>query len=514
MRPESDLLANRYRLASLIAGGGMGQVWRGRDLLLDRPVAVKVLREQFAADPVFRARFRAEAQHAALLTHPHIAGVFDYGEVPAEAGGAPLAYLVMELVEGESLADLLARERFLDAARTVDIVRQAADGLAAAHAAGVVHRDIKPANLLVTPRGTVKLTDFGIARSASSVAVTGTGQVIGTAHYFSPEQAAGGQSTPASDVYALGAVAYECLAGRRPFEAENPVQVAVMHIRDEPAPLPAGIPADVRALVERAMAKDPAVRFPDGAALRDAATTVAAGVSAGPAGAPATAPATALRRPAATAVMPVVGPGTMPGGAPPPVPRGRRRRAIPVVAALVALLAVAVAVVVAALPAGSGPPSTGEAPATTTPAGIQLLADEYLGRPVAEVQAELVGRGLDVELVPLEAAGLPSGSVTAVDPTGLLAPGDLVRLTYAVPPVPLPPPTPEPPPVDERDEEERKVDEEERKRLEEERKQQEEQERKADEEERKRLEEERKEEQKRLEEERKRLEEQQQEDDD
>ncbi|TFV52406.1 protein kinase, partial [Blastococcus sp. TF02A_35] len=278
MNPQPGLLAGRYRLTSLIAGGGMGQVWRGHDTLLDRPVAVKVLRDQYAGDATFRTRFRAEAQHAALLTHPHIAAVFDYGEVPAGAGAPASAYLVMELVEGESLADVLAREGRLDAARTVDVVRQAADGLAAAHSAGIVHRDVKPANILVTPRGTVKITDFGIARSASSVAVTGTGQVIGTAHYFSPEQAGGGQATPASDVYALGAVAYECLAGRRPFEAENPVQIAVMHLRDEPAPLPPEVPDGVRALVGRAMAKDPAARFPDGAALRDAADRLAAGL--------------------------------------------------------------------------------------------------------------------------------------------------------------------------------------------------------------------------------------------
>ena len=475
MRPERDLLADRYRLTSLIAGGGMGQVWRGRDLLLDRPVAVKVLREQFAADAVFRSRFRAEAKHAALLTHPHIAAVFDYGEVPAGPGGPPLAYLVMELVEGESLADLLARQRSLDAARTLDIVRQAADGLAAAHAAGVVHRDIKPANLLVTPQGTVKLTDFGIARSASSVAVTVTGQVIGTAHYFSPEQAAGGRSTPASDVYALGAVAYECLAGRRPFEAENPVQVAVMHIREEPDPLPAGIPAGVRALVERAMAKDPAARFSDGAALRNAAAQVAAGL------------ATAPRRPAPTAVMPAVGPGATARAVPSAAPRGRRR-AIPLLAGLATLL-LAVAILVAAIPGGSDVPSTGDAPAPTTPAGIELVAEEHLGRPVAEVQADLVGRGLQVQLVPVELADVRAGLVTAVGPTGLLAPGDLVQVSYAVPPVPVPTSTPTPTPVDE---EERKEAEGERKKEEEQRKEAEERQKRKAEEERKKQEEQRK----------------------
>jgi serine/threonine-protein kinase len=207
------LLGNRYELLSVLASGGMGRVWRGRDVLLNRPVAVKVLRSEFTGDPAFLSRFRAEAQHAALLQHPNIAAVFDYGEL--EEQGERLAYLVMELVEGESLATLLARERRLDVPGTLSVLRQTAAALAAAHAAGVVHRDVKPGNVLVGRDGAVKIADFGIAWSASSVPLTSTGQVIGTAHYLSPEQAAGGKATPASDVYALGAVAYECLAGRR-----------------------------------------------------------------------------------------------------------------------------------------------------------------------------------------------------------------------------------------------------------------------------------------------------------
>ncbi|RBY96578.1 serine/threonine protein kinase [Blastococcus sp. TF02-8] len=428
MRPA--LLADRYRLTSLIAGGGMGQVWRAQDTLLDRPVAVKVLREQFAEDAGFRERFRAEARHAALLTHPHIAAVFDYGELPATATGPASAYLVMELVEGESLADLLAREGRLDPARTVDVVRQAADGLAAAHAAGIVHRDVKPANILVTPRGVVKLTDFGIARSASSVAVTATGQVIGTAHYFSPEQAAGGPATPASDVYALGAVAYECLAGRRAFEAENPVQIAVMHIRDEPAALPAGIPAEVRALVGRAMAKDPAARYPDGAALRDAAAALTADLPTG------------AVRPAPTAVLPLPGPETAVRTQEPA--RARRRWLLPALVAAVALV-LAVAVLAATLPDGSSSPTSRTTSTPTTPAGIDVVAADLVGRQVREVQAELVAQGLRVEVVAAETGDVPAGQVTAVDPAGTLAHDSLVRLTYAVPPVVVPaPPAPGP----------------------------------------------------------------------
>ncbi|MDP5185084.1 protein kinase [Blastococcus sp. BMG 814] len=459
MGPPAEVLANRYRLTSLIAGGGMGQVWRGHDTLLDRPVAVKVLRDQFAADAVFRTRFRAEAQHAALLTHPHIVAVFDYGEVPAGPGAAPLAYLVMELVEGESLADVLARERRLTPARVVDVVRQAAAGLAAAHAAGVVHRDIKPANLLVTPQGTVKLTDFGIARSAASAAVTGTGQIIGTAHYFSPEQAAGGQATPASDVYALGAVAYECLTGRRPFEAESPVQIAVMHIRDEPVPLPASVPPGVRALVVRAMAKDPAARFPDGRALHEAAARSAAGMPTEPG------------RPGATAVLPVPGPGTRPLPAVAASPSGRRRLPRGLVPVLAGMAAVLIAVVLAVflLPGGSDRPSGGTTPTGTAPAGIDVVAADHLGRPVRDVQADLIGRGLRVEVVPVEVADVPAGAVTAVEPVGTLAPGDLVRLSYAVPPVAVPAPVDQGGGEDEESEEreEKRKEEEEKERKEE-----------------------------------------------
>src|SRR3712207_941592 len=176
----------------------------------------------------------------------------------------------MELVDGSSLSALLARRGRLDAAQTLRIVRQTAAALAVAHAAGVVHRDVKPGNVLVGWDGVVKITDFGIAWSASSVPLTRTGQVVGTAHYLSPEQADGGKAGPASDVYALGAITYECLAGRRPIDGEGAVQIALAQIRDEPDPLPDDVPEPVRTLVARAMVKDPARRFPDGAAFRAA----------------------------------------------------------------------------------------------------------------------------------------------------------------------------------------------------------------------------------------------------
>jgi serine/threonine protein kinase len=209
-------LAGRYRLCRWLAAGGMGQVWQAVDEVLGRPVAVKLLRDEYAQDSSFVRRLRAEARYGAAVTHPGVASVFDYGEVTRAAGAEPTAFVVMELVAGEPLSSLLAREGRLGLDRSLDIVGQAAVAAGAAHRAGLVHRDIKPANLLVGPDGTVKVTDFGVAQAL------GRGQddqgelMLGTAGYLSPEQAAGQPATPASDLYALGVVAYECLAGRRP----------------------------------------------------------------------------------------------------------------------------------------------------------------------------------------------------------------------------------------------------------------------------------------------------------
>src|SRR3954463_10179820 len=232
----------------------MGQVWRGCDVLLGRPVAVKVLRSEYTGDPTFLARFRAEAQHAASLSHPNIAAVFDYGEVPAGEGrGEPLAYLVMELVEGEPLTAVLRREAPLDILATLSLLRQTGLALAEAHRVGMVHRDVKPGNILVRADGSVKITDFGIAWSARSVALTRTGQVIGTPQYLSPEQAEGRLASPASDVYALGLIGYECLTGHPAFDGDNAVTIALKQVQQDPEPLPGDLPADVRELIGRAL---------------------------------------------------------------------------------------------------------------------------------------------------------------------------------------------------------------------------------------------------------------------
>lgn len=252
------LLGGRYRPLGRIASGGMGEVWRARDELLGREVAVKLLRPHVAEDPAFRLRFRSEARIAAGLSDPGIAQVFDYGE------GGGVAYLVMELVPGQSLAGILARDGALSPEITLDVVRQTAMGLHAAHRAGIIHRDIKPGNLLVTEAGVIKITDFGIARALEAVPVTQTGILMGTAQYVSPEQASGDPLTPATDIYSLGVVAYECLTGHAPFRADTQVAIALMHIGEPPPPLPERIPQAVRDLVMACLAKDPQ-RRPAGA---------------------------------------------------------------------------------------------------------------------------------------------------------------------------------------------------------------------------------------------------------
>jgi eukaryotic-like serine/threonine-protein kinase len=265
---NDHLLGGRYRLSGRIAVGGMGEVWRGTDELLDRAVAVKLLSAAHALDEAFRARFRAEARYAASLSHPNIAQVFDYGETTGNeeaAAGLPSggAYLIMELVQGEPLSAVIARQERLSPGDTLRIVSQSADALAAAHEAGIVHRDIKPGNLLVTSDGTTKITDFGIARAmwaAQASHLTQTGMVMGTASYVSPEQATGGTITSASDIYSLGVVAYECLVGEPPFTAETPVAIAVAHMHRPVPPLPDDVPAPVAELVMNMLAKAPEER--------------------------------------------------------------------------------------------------------------------------------------------------------------------------------------------------------------------------------------------------------------
>jgi eukaryotic-like serine/threonine-protein kinase len=259
MALDGAVLGGRYVLEEQIGNGGYGEVWRATDTVLSRPVAVKLLHPLYTQRSEALVRFRAEARHAGGLSHENIAQVFDYGE-PAD--GQP-PYLVMELIDGPSLETVLAGGP-LDDSRTMDIVAQAAAGLQAAHAAGMIHRDIKPANLLVAPGGTVKITDFGIAHTIGSAPVTASGELIGTPGYLAPERAMGERATPASDLYSLGMVAYECLAGAPPFRGA-PLEVALAH-RDRPLPpLPPSVAVGVCTLVMRMAAKDPVRRLNDAA---------------------------------------------------------------------------------------------------------------------------------------------------------------------------------------------------------------------------------------------------------
>lgn len=269
MRPSAGItFGGRYELSSRIAVGGMGEVWKASDAIIGRTVAIKILKDEYMGDPGFLERFRAEARHAALVNHEGIANVFDYGE---EQGSA---YIVMELVPGEPLSTIIEREGKLPADRVLGIVAQTATALQAAHDAGLVHRDIKPGNLLITPEGRVKITDFGIARIADQVPLTATGQVMGTVQYLAPEQASGHTATAATDIYSLGIVAYECLAGKRPFTGESQVAIAMAQINDTPPPLPAEVPGAVQRLVLACLAKDPSDRPATAAKLAQAATAL------------------------------------------------------------------------------------------------------------------------------------------------------------------------------------------------------------------------------------------------
>ncbi|HEX2075355.1 MAG TPA: protein kinase [Geodermatophilus sp.] len=480
VEPGRRSLGERYELDRLIAAGGMGQVWRGTDTLLGRPVAVKVLRSEYTGDPTFLARFRAEAQHAAALSHPNIAAVFDYGETVAGDTGETLAYLVMELVEGEPLSAALRREGRLDPGTTLSVLEQTAAALAEAHRVGLVHRDVKPGNILVRADGSVKITDFGIAWSAGSVPLTRTGQVIGTPQYISPEQAEGHLATPASDVYALGLVGYECLTGHPAFEGDNPVTIALKQVRQDPEPLPADLPSGLSLLIRRALSKDPSTRMPDGAAFVAAIEALRAGrplpgeheeaagdpaTRAVPVPVPALAvpaaavPAAAIAAPSAApppgAALPVAQPApaggdavpapvTPPHGTPhtvgPPPPRRHRLAAVlvPLVALLLGAGAAGAVFVAVSDPAPSTP-----APAADTRDRDSVLIDaqDYIGRPVDEVALQLSSLGLTVlRREEVTAAAVP-GMVTAVEPAGVrLEPGDEVTVVFAVAPEEAPSP--------------------------------------------------------------------------
>jgi eukaryotic-like serine/threonine-protein kinase len=420
MNPDTDVvLGGRYQLGRRIAAGGMGEVWEATDEVLDRRVAVKILRREYADDATFLERFRAEARHAASLSHHGIAAVYDYGE----DDGSP--FIVMEMVDGDSLADLLSREGRLSPERTLGIVAQTASALQVAHDGGVIHRDVKPGNLLVTADGTVKVTDFGIARATNAVPLTRTGAIMGTAYYISPEQASGQPVTPSSDLYSLGVVAYECLSGRRPFDGHTPVSVALAQVSEEPPALPSGVPEPVAALVMRMLAKEPEGRPASAGELgREAKTLAASDIWASTQ--PLTPPdpsATRLLETGAVTQPPPRDDGPAPWS-------GRRPAWLPYAAVLVAALLLALLTVRACSPDETGTP-TADGSATQTqaqPATVTVDEAAYVGEPLEAVRAELTELGLVVDVEQVGGKGDP-GTVAAVQPDGEVPVGDTVTVS-------------------------------------------------------------------------------------
>ena len=454
MRPTSGLtFGGRYQLSSRVAIGGMGEVWQATDLVIGRTVAIKILKDEYLGDPGFLERFRAEARHAALVNHEGIANVFDYGE---EDGSA---FLVMELVPGEALSTILERDRTLSTDKVLDIVAQTANALHAAHSAGLVHRDIKPGNLLITPDGRVKITDFGIARIADQVPLTATGQVMGTVQYLSPEQASGHPASPTTDIYSLGIVAYEALAGRRPFTGESQVAIAMAQINETPPELPATIAEPVRNLVYSCIAKSPADRPASAAHLARAAQALRRGDVAA----------------AATSVPGIIGTGSLaaavganygnpttatrilPSTATLPTATDRPKRRNPwtwPLIALVALLAVVLVGTIIALlanptptptPSPTGSTQTPTATPTPTNTLIPLQATDIVGLTKAQAQAFLTSHNLVLNATNGDPAPTAAkvGTAEDVQPVGNLQPGTTVNVSfYTAVATPPPPPAP------------------------------------------------------------------------
>src|ERR671918_781661 len=266
MATTPHVLLDRYEVGRLLGAGGMAEVFEGRDRLLARRVAIKVLQAQFARDPSFLIRFKREAQAAASLSHPNIVGVYDTG---SEDG---THFIVMEYVDGRTLKDVIRAEAPLCPDRAAEITADVCAALGAAHARGLVHRDVKPANIMLMPDGRVKLMDLGIARAAAGETVTQTAAMLGTAQYLSPEQAQGQDVDFRSDLYSLGCCLYEMLTGTVPFRGATPVAIAYRHVREDPAPprlLNPDVPAPLEAICLKAMAKLPDNRYQTAAEFRD-----------------------------------------------------------------------------------------------------------------------------------------------------------------------------------------------------------------------------------------------------
>jgi serine/threonine-protein kinase len=447
---NAEVLAARYRLDHLIASGGMGEVWRAVDLVLDRPVAVKLLHPEYAQHAETAARFRAEARHAANLSHPSIAQVYDFGEATQ---GRP-AFLVMELIAGSPLTQVLAGGP-LPPARVLDVVAQVAAGLAAAHAAGVVHRDIKPGNLLVD-RDTVKITDFGIAYALGSAPLTRTGALIGTPAYLAPERVNGQAAGPASDLYSLGMVAYECLTGSLPFTG-TAVEIALAHQHQSLPPLPAAVPHEVAELIAQLTARDPARRPASAGAVAARARALADAID-GPipdagAGSQGTdaelsgndgwtaASGSGMLDRTLTDVgyaggSDGIGVGAGHDGPGLPLARHPRRRPSRRGAALAAAaIAVVAGLAGWAVASASGSPPQGQAhrshESNAAARAVTVDAAALLGHPVRTVVGQLRQRGLLVSVAWQPSHEQRPGTVLSVQPSGKITTGTRVLVTGA-----------------------------------------------------------------------------------
>jgi eukaryotic-like serine/threonine-protein kinase len=440
MKPEAgQIYGNRYRLVDRIAIGGMGEVWRAHDEVILRDVAIKILKPEFMGDPGFLERFRVEARHAARVDHVGIADVYDYGE------GSGSAYLVMELVSGDSLARIIEKRIRLTSVEVLSIMEQTARALHAAHEDGLVHRDVKPGNLLITPGGKVKITDFGIARVADQVALTATGQVMGTVQYLAPEQATGKQATPSTDIYSLGIVAYEALTGRRPFTGESQMVIAMAQINDKPPAMGQDIDQRVQDLVLSCLAKKPNQRPGSALDLSNRARALRLqleGIS----------PTEVFNQDQTPTVRTRVIE---------PDPKTEPSEKAPVIwpwLALIGLLFAAAAGVMIAIvlslmseqqsevPVPTFEPSVAPSEAPTedlTPTVVVLLTD-VIGKNVADASIFLKERGLVVDAVPGEPLGLEDPRILTVykaDGLGQVKVGATVKIYYYIQQLPMPSPT-------------------------------------------------------------------------
>nr|WP_229658677.1 protein kinase [Nesterenkonia cremea] len=494
-------MGDRYKLTERIAIGGMGEVWKANDEVLGRTVAIKILKEEYTGDEAFLRRFRAEARHTALLNHPGIADIYDYGE---QAGSG---YLVMELVPGRPLSVILEKDKTLSWEKTLSIIAQTGRALQVAHDQGLVHRDVKPGNLLITPTRRVKITDFGIARLADQVPLTATGQVMGTVQYLSPEQATGQHATGSSDIYALGIIGYEAMVGHRPFTGESQIAIALKQVNDPPPDLPDSVPEPVRALIMSMLAKDPSQRPVNATKLAEAAdallrhdtdtaieavpallnhldrpdaeqdedatqaipsagTAPTAVVSSAAAAAPsARTPEQPKEERAAHSSSDEESKGGGTGkseasGADEDAGNDEQKRAGAAwrwpLLTLVILVALALlgSWVLPMLTSGDDespePTPTVTETFTAEPDMVNVVAAELVGRPVEEVQEELEDQDLVVETEEAESTQ-PTGIVLSVAPTGEIPEGSRVTLSYSTGTTAL---DPDPAPTQGQDEEE------------------------------------------------------------